>query len=70
MANALRISGRADVTETAKFVSHFDKFFDMLNVTNLVTGKHKRKEFQLPFNSIDDTRLDWLENTFLKYIKD
>lgn len=57
MATALVLSGREDVVETAKFVSHCDKFFDMLNVTNLVTGKHKRKDFQLPYNSGTDKRL-------------
>lgn len=41
-----------------KFVSHFDKFFDMLNVSNLITGKHKRKDYQLPYKSATDTRLD------------
>lgn len=54
----MKFSGRAELSETIKFVSHFDKFFDMLNVTNLVTGKHKRKDFQLPYNSATDTRLD------------
>lgn len=58
VANALKFSGRDDVSETIKFVSLFDKFFDMLNVTNLVTGKHHRKDFQLPYNSATDTRLD------------
>ncbi len=58
VANALRLTGRDDVTETIKFVSHFDKFFDLLNVTNLITGKHKRKDFQLPYQSASDTRLD------------
>ena len=46
------------MTETAKFVSLFDKFFDMLNVTNLTNGNHRRKDFQLPYNSASDTRLN------------
>lgn len=52
------------MTETAKFVALFDKFFDMLNVKNLLTGKHQRKDFKFPFNSIDDTRLDVSERCF------
>ena len=62
MGNALKFSGREDVQETVKFVLNFDKFFDMLNVTNLTSGKHKRKDFQLPYNSLADTRLDVSHN--------
>ena len=58
VANAIKFTGREDMTETVKFVTFFDKFFDMLNVSNLVTGKHKRKDFQLPYNSGADPRLD------------
>ena len=57
VSNAMKLSKREDVEETVKFVSYFDKFFDMLNVTNLVNGKHKRKDFQLPYISVSDTRL-------------
>lgn len=56
----------------------------MLNVKNLINGKHKRKDFQLPYNSISDSRLNvsMLEvylkplllqkkkEDFLKYIDD
>ena len=31
-----------------------DQFFDCLNVTNLVTGKHKRKAFQDPYTASKD----------------
>ena len=43
--------------ETAKFVEYFDRFFDALNVKSLTEGKHKRKEFRLPYSSPSDPRL-------------
>ena len=46
------------MTETAKFTSNFDKFFDVLNVKSLTEGKHKRKESRLPYASAEDPRLD------------
>lgn len=46
-----------EAKETAKFISMIDKFFDALNVTNLVSGKLKRKSFQSPYTSSDDFRL-------------
>lgn len=58
VANALKLSVRENVKETVKFVTNFDKFFDMLNVKNLINGKHRRKDFQLPYNSISDSRLN------------
>lgn len=58
MANAFKLTRRDDVKETVKFVTNFDKFFDMLNVKNLINGKNKRKDFQLPYTSISDSRLN------------
>ena len=46
------------MTETAKFTANFDKFFDALNVKSLNEGKHKQKDFRLPYTSADDSRLD------------
>lgn len=43
VSKALTLTGRDDVTETAKFASYFDKFFDALNVKSLTEGKHKKK---------------------------
>ena len=57
VANALVDSGDKGAEETAKFIRMIDKFFDSLNVTNLVTGKKKRKVFQSPYISSNDFRL-------------
>lgn len=46
VANALKLSGDPEVSETAKFVEMFDKLFDCLNVTNYSAGKKARKPFQ------------------------
>ena len=54
---ALKKAYGDEVRETVKFIEMMDKFFDCLNVTNLVTGKHKRKSFQDPYTSKDDFRL-------------
>lgn len=57
LANVLKFSDKEDVRKTIKFVTYFDKFFDSLNVMSLHAGKHKRKPFQLPYTSADDSRL-------------
>ena len=49
VSNALIFTKDERVEETAKFIGMIDKFFDTLNVTNLVTGKIKRKVFQSPY---------------------
>ena len=57
MAKALQFTGGPEVKETAKFVDMFDKFFDCLNVNNFTTGYHNRKDFQQPYRSAADFRL-------------
>lgn len=42
---------------TAKFVLMVDRFFDCLNVQNLVDAKHKRKPFRSPYRCADDWKL-------------
>lgn len=46
VSDALEFIGDKDTEETAKFIKMIDKFFDTLNVTNLISGKHKKKPFQ------------------------
>ena len=57
MANALKLTGGVEVTETVRFVSMMDRFFDCLNINNFTSGKTKRKPFQDPFRSDKDFRL-------------
>ena len=57
IGNALQLTGGSEVEETAKFVLYFDKFFDILNVSNFTTWVQKRKSFQYPFWKGDDSRL-------------
>ena len=72
VANALVDSGNKDAEETGKFIRMIDKFFDSLNVTNLVIGKKKRKAFQSPYMSSNDFRLKvnllWLLNVFVNLV--
>ena len=57
LANALEFSGDPEVSETVRFISMVDKFFDCLNVNNFNSGKQKRKPFQGPYRSPQDFRL-------------
>ena len=57
VSHALEFTGDKDTEETAKFIRMIDKFFDTLNVSNLVCRKHKRKSFQSPYISSKDFRL-------------
>ena len=53
------LTGGEEAVETAKakFVGVFDKFFDILNVSNFTNGTKKRKRFQHPYQRADDFRL-------------
>ena len=44
-------------TETARFVSMFDKFFDCLNISNFTVGARQCKRFLHPYRSQDGERL-------------
>ena len=58
VGKALQLTGGDDVTETAKFVIIFDKFFDILNVHNFTNGTRYRKPYLHPYHNADDQRLD------------
>ena len=47
-----------------------DKFFDCMNVRNKLEEVQTKKPFLAPYESKNDTRLQWLENKFLKYFED
>ena len=53
----LRLTGKDEVEETARFVTMFDRFFDCLNVTDLNGGRRTRNAFKSPYRSADDFRL-------------
>ena len=49
VAKALTLTGKSEVSETAKFVEMYDNLFDCLNVSNFTSGKCARKPFQDPY---------------------
>ena len=62
--------GPADAAGTAEFCLMFDKFFDIMNVSNTTALSRELKPFNAPFSSTDDPRFLWLKNQFLKYFED
>ena len=60
--------GEAD--ETAKLCEMINDFFDCLNVRSFHEHERKRNVLLAPYRSSTDFRFDWLENVFLKYLKD
>ena len=62
VCKALRVTGGAEASETAKFIEMVDKFFDCLNVSSFSKGKLKRKPFLQPYRKSNDFRLK--VNTF------
>ena len=54
VACALEHTGGKEVEETVRFIRMVNKFFDCLNITNLVNGKKKQKSFQSPYTSNND----------------
>ena len=48
VGKAIQLTGGNDVQETANFFLLFDKFFDMLNVSNFTNGSRKKSHFSIP----------------------
>lgn len=59
-----------DTAATAKLCKMVDSFFDCLNVSSTTEYQRKRKPFLAPYTSVQDVRFQWLESTFLKYLKE
>ena len=53
VSKALTLTGGPEVEGTATFTQMFDKFFDIMNVTNFDNGKKQRKPFKNPYISFD-----------------
>lgn len=70
VANALEEFYGEKVSETVHFIRTFNKFFDCLNVRNLLEGKNKRNPDLNPYRNVNDPRLAWLRNDFMEYIKE
>ena len=57
VSNGLKLTGDLEAKETVVFTALFDKFFDLLNVSNFTNGTRNRKPFQYPFRHGEDHRL-------------
>ena len=56
VANALKVQGRQDTSSTILFLEYINAFFDMLNVSNVISGKRKRKPSMEPYRDATDWR--------------
>ncbi len=63
----LYIDGSAE--ETARFCEMMNRFFDCLNVQSTSEHTRKRNDFLAPYSSPGDEHLNWLQNTFLVYLR-
>jgi hypothetical protein len=59
-----------EIGATVKFIRKMNKFFDCLNTRNLYEGRNTRNPNLAPYTAIDDARLTWLIDDFLKYFVD
>ncbi|XP_021339576.1 uncharacterized protein LOC110440757, partial [Mizuhopecten yessoensis] len=57
-----------DLSETAKFFSVVNRFFDCLNVRSLHESARPRKPDLAPYTSQNDPRFVFLQKTFLGYL--
>jgi hypothetical protein len=60
--------GEAD--ETAKLCEMINDFFGCLNVCSFHEHERKRNALLAPYRSTTDSRFEWLENVFLRYLAD
>ena len=63
-------SGDPSVVGTAMFCQMANDFFDCTNVRSLTEHERKRNDRIKPYQSVDDVRLVWMKDTFLKYLED
>ena len=70
VANALEHCFGTHVQATVLFIRMMNKWFDVMNVKNLHEGQHKRNHNLKPYSDLNDPRLRWLEDDFLKYLDD
>eukprot|EP00794_Sanderia_malayensis_P013209 gene13209-14561_t len=70
VANVLKVYGPGDAKGTAEFCQKLDMFFDCLNVRNTQEHIKTKKPFLAPYKCLDDSRFQWLELEFLKYLDD
>ena len=57
VADALKLQGYQSTSELEKFIRMFNKFFDILNVSDVFGGVKARNENLEPFRSANDVRL-------------
>ena len=69
MSTVLSTYGSPGHKGTAEFCLKMNKFFDCTYVRSLVEGERKRKSFQKPYKSVDDERINWLQEEFLVYLR-
>lgn len=58
VGKALKLTGGPQAAGTSEFVLIFDKFFDLLNVSDFHSGQRSRKPFCKPYETSDDERLE------------
>ena len=69
VSNVLKEFGPTDAVQTAMFCEYANKFFDCLNVRHKKGGDYSLNPFLKPYESVDDERFVWMENSFLDYLK-
>ena len=57
VANAMEYFGDEETLETRRFIRHFDRFFDCMNVRCTSEGVYKRKPDLRPYRDPSDPRL-------------
>lgn len=70
VANALEEFYGQEVTETVKFIRNLNKFFDFLNVRNLLEGRNKRNPDLNLYRDVDNSRITLLREDFLGYLQE
>ena len=70
VSTCLMESGDPEVAGTAMFCQMVNDFFYCSNVRSTTEHERKKNDRIRPYESVDDERLIWMKDTFLKYLED
>ena len=68
VAQEFGLYGFQDIDATIDFLEKFWRWWEMHDICNRTQYVQQRREDKMPFYSVDDPRLSWLQEDFLNWL--